>query len=139
MNIFNKHAPLKSKSIRANENPFMTKELRKAIMVRSKLRNKLNKKKTLDAKLTYNKQRNYCTSFLRRTKKEYYEKINPSDISDNKRFWKIVKPFFSEKVLTTDGITLVEDKDIYDDDAKVAEIFNIFFSNAVNNFKRRFR
>ena len=133
MNIFNRHAPLKSKSIRANENPFMTRELRKAIMVRSKLRNKLNKKKTLDARLAYNKQRNYCTSLLRRTKKDYYEKLKPSDILDNKRFWKIVKPFFSEKVVTTDSITLVEDKEIYDDDTKVAEIFNNFFSNAVNN------
>ena len=123
MNIFNRHAPLKSKSIRANENPFMTKELRKAIMVRSKLRNKLNKKKRLVSRLAYNKQRNYCTSLLRRTKKDYYEKLNPSDILDNKRFWKIVKPFFSEKVVTTESITLVEDKEIYDDDTKVAEIF----------------
>ena len=37
--IFNKHAPMKRKYIRANEAPFMTKELHKAIMKRSKLRN----------------------------------------------------------------------------------------------------
>ena len=43
----NKHAPLKKKFLRHNNNPFMTKSLRKQIMVRSKLRN------------NYNKNRNY--------------------------------------------------------------------------------
>ena len=133
MGVFNKHAPIKSKAIRANDNLFMTKGLRKAIMIRSKLRNKLNKEKSLSAKLAYNKQRNFCTSLLRRTKREYYGKLNPSDISDNKKFWKTVKPFFSEKSVTTDSIAIVENNKIYDDDEKVSEIFNDFFSNAVVN------
>ena len=47
MGIFNKHAPLKFKVVRANNNPFMTKDLRKAIMKRSKLKNEFNKKKKL--------------------------------------------------------------------------------------------
>ena len=33
-NIFNRHVPIKKKYIRANEPPFMTKELRKAIIKR---------------------------------------------------------------------------------------------------------
>ena len=37
MNVLNKHAPIKFKYVRANDGPFMTKQLRKAIMVRSKL------------------------------------------------------------------------------------------------------
>ena len=85
----------------------MTKELRKAIMIRSKLRNK-----TLSCKIAYNKQRNFCTSLLRRTKKEYYSKLNPKHISDNKTFWKIVKPFFSEKSVTTDKITIIDDNEM---------------------------
>ena len=35
----NKHTPLKRKYVRANHSNFITKELRKAIMQRSKLRN----------------------------------------------------------------------------------------------------
>ena len=108
MGIFNKHAPLKSKIIRANDNPFMTKEIRKAIMIRSKLRNQLNRKKTLSCKMAYNKQRNICTALIRRTKKEYYSKLNPETICDNKTFWKTVKPFFSEKSVTTDNITIID-------------------------------
>ena len=39
----NKHAPLKKKLLRHNINSFMTKNLRKQIMVRSKLRNNYKK------------------------------------------------------------------------------------------------
>ena len=38
-----KHAPLKTKLLRGNNAPFMTKELRKAIMTRSRHTNKYNK------------------------------------------------------------------------------------------------
>ena len=40
--ILNQFAPLKQKLIRNNNQPFTTKTLRKAIMKRSKLRNKFN-------------------------------------------------------------------------------------------------
>ena len=39
LNIFDKHAPIKQKYLRANEAPFVTKELHKEIMKRSRLRN----------------------------------------------------------------------------------------------------
>ena len=39
-------APIKKKLLRFNHNPFMSKALRKAIMVRSKLKNKYNKNRT---------------------------------------------------------------------------------------------
>ena len=38
-NIFNYHVPIKKKYIRANKAPFKSKELHKAIMKRSGLRN----------------------------------------------------------------------------------------------------
>ena len=131
--VFNKHAPLKFKFVRANDGPFMSKGLRKAIMLRSKLRNNLNKSKTQQANLAYKKQRNLCTSFLRKTKREYFANLNPSLISDNKKFWKTIKPLFSEKVTTSESITLIENEDICRDDGNVAQIFNTFFSNVVNN------
>ena len=40
MITLNKHAPQKTRFVRANNSPFMSKELYKAIMVRSRLRNK---------------------------------------------------------------------------------------------------
>ena len=40
MKILNRHAPMKKKFVRANEVPYMTKALRKAIMKRSELESK---------------------------------------------------------------------------------------------------
>ena len=40
LDILNKHAPIKKKFVRANQSNFMTGKLRKAIMKRSKLRNR---------------------------------------------------------------------------------------------------
>ena len=44
--IFNKHEPVRKKYLRANEAPFMTKELHNAIMKRSRYRNKFLKDKS---------------------------------------------------------------------------------------------
>ena len=40
MKTLNRHAPMKKKFVRANEVPYMTKALRKAIMKRSELESK---------------------------------------------------------------------------------------------------
>ena len=44
LEILNKIAPVKVKFLRFNNNGFMTKSLRKAIMLRSRLKNNFNKK-----------------------------------------------------------------------------------------------
>ena len=64
----NRHAPLKKKILRHNNNCFMTKELRKAIMLRSKLKNIFNKNKTHFNWQKYKHQRNFCLNLLRKTK-----------------------------------------------------------------------
>ena len=46
--ILEKHIPIKKKYVRAIDGAFMNKELRKAIMHRSKLRNRYNKNKTVE-------------------------------------------------------------------------------------------
>ena len=64
----------------------MTKELRKEIMKRSKLKNKYNKKRNHENWSLYKKQRNYCLSLLRKTKEAYFKKLNIKEIGDNKTF-----------------------------------------------------
>ena len=85
-----KHAPIKKKYLRANQGELMTKELNKAIMTRSRLRNKYLKDKSAASKIAYDKQRNYCVNILRRTKKKYFANTNISSITDNKKFWETV-------------------------------------------------
>ena len=76
----------------------MAKQLLKAIMYRSRLKNVFNKNRTPKTQDSYKKQRSFCVNLLRKTKKEYFRNINVNDINDNKKFWKTIKPFFSKKV-----------------------------------------
>ena len=57
-NLVDKHAPLKTKLARGNSAPFMTRELKKAIYTRTRLKNKLNKCPTNQNEKNYKKQRN---------------------------------------------------------------------------------
>ena len=88
-------------------------------------------KKTLESQVAYNKQRNYCTKLLREEKRNYFENIATSKISDNKMFWKTVKPMFPNKSVKRESITLVKDDKVLSDNLEVAETFNTFFSNIV--------
>ena len=132
-NILDRHAPRKQRHIRANQKPFMNKELHMAIMHRSKLRNRYLKDKTDKNRKKCNKQRNYCVGLSRKTKQEYYENLDITKITDNKTFWKTVGPYFRERFCDAQKITLIENDDIVTEDAKTCEIFNDFFSNIVKN------
>ena len=79
----NRHAPIKLRYVRANDQPFMTKELRKEHMKRSRLRNKYLKDKNDDNTEAYKRQRNKCVSLLKKT--TYFGNLNPSAICDNKK------------------------------------------------------
>ena len=73
LSVLDKHAPKKLKYIRSNNCNFMTKELRKAIMNRSKLRNKFLKTRNEESKRRFNRQRNFCVSLLRKNKRGFLE------------------------------------------------------------------
>ena len=58
--VLNKHAPIKVKILKHNNNPFLTQNLRKAIMHRSKFKNRFNKYRTYENWCNYKTQQNYC-------------------------------------------------------------------------------
>ena len=107
--------------------PFMNK-LYKTIMARSKLRNKFLKSNCLESKNNYKRQWNYCLP-SKRNKKYFYE--NPNLRADNRKFWKQVEPFFSDKTPYTSNITHLEENEIVFDNMACAEIFNNFLSKPV--------
>ena len=111
----------------------MNKTLRKAIILRSNLKNTYLKKRNNTNWSNYKKQRNFCTNLLRTTKKEYFSKLNIKEISDNKKFWKIVKPFFSDKGLNSGKMLLSENDQIISDGSSIAEIMNNYFINVTKN------
>ena len=86
------HAPIKKHYIRANQGPFMNKTIQKAVMTCSRLHNKFLKNKTQSKKLLYQ-------SFLK-GKKSFFENLDTKNITDDKIFWKTVKPFLANKSLS---------------------------------------
>ena len=67
--LLNKHEPRKEKYIRRNNKSFMTKACSKAIMQRTRFRNKFLKNPTDLNKVRYKKQKNCFVSLLRKEKK----------------------------------------------------------------------
>ena len=131
LQMLSKYAPMKQKTIRANESPFVNRSIKKKIMNRSKLKNKFLKENSEENRLAYNKQRNLCTSLLWKEKKAYFENLDTSKITDNKTFWKTMKPMFSKKCVTKESMTLVKDDEIVLESQAIAELFNKFFANIV--------
>ena len=86
LKIFDILAPIKKRFVWAYHGPFMTKELQKQFMIRSRLRNRFLFEKTNQSREAYNRQRNYCVDLLRKTRHDFYGKLDPKSITDNKRF-----------------------------------------------------
>ena len=125
-------APMKEKYVRANNSPFWNKRLNKALMTRSRLKNKHLKFPSVFNKKMFKKHRNFCVNLLRREKKIYYDKLDINCFTDNKKFWEHVRPFFSYKSKSSKNITLIEGEDIISDDQNVANTLNKFFGNSIS-------
>ena len=86
----------------------MNSKIHKEVMKMTRLRNKFIDSKADVHRIAYNKQRNYFVSLIRKEKKAYYSNLNIRDVTDNKTFWRKVKPLFSEKLNLQAKILLVE-------------------------------
>ena len=107
-NIADKHVPIKRKTLRGNQAPFMTRDLRKAIYNRSRLKNNLNKNQTNENRIKYKKQRNKCVSLRKKGIKSHFESITRDGIMSSKNFWNTIKPFITNKSgLTNNDIMLI--------------------------------
>ena len=130
-----KHAPYKTKYIKGNNKPFLTKDLRKAIATRSRLFNICNITKEPSDILKYKKQRNFVKKLNFVTKRNYYKNLDPKKLVFNKKFWKTFKPLFSNKSMSAEKLILVENDDIISDDFEIAGIMNTHFANITKPLK----
>ena len=105
----------------------MNKELRKAIMVRSKLKNIADTTNDPIDILRYKKQRNICVHLNRKSKREAMSKINVNRVENARTFWKVYKPFLSKKFTSDDNIILVE---IYNSIARIVYSLYGYISGA---------
>ena len=84
--------------MRFNHKPFINYEISKAITTRSRLRHRFLKSRSEKNRKLICKRQNKCVSLLRKSKKDYFGNVSQKNITENKCFWKTVKPFLSKKI-----------------------------------------
>ena len=102
-------------------------------MVRSRLLNKFRQDRTISSHVAYKKQRNICVKLLRKTKKDFFINLDVKLVTENKQFWKTVKPCLTVKTLKGERITLIENEKVVSDERELVKIFNEYLSNIVPN------
>ena len=131
--ILDHHAPLKTKIIRGNRAKFMTKELSKSIMSRSRIKNRYLKWPSLKNLLAYKKAKNLYNS-LNKEEKAYFEKAAENGIMCSEKFWSTVKPFLSSKCfINNNDITIEIDNKIIEDKSELAKTFNSHYVSIVKS------
>ena len=95
----------------------------------SRLKNIYNKYRTEDNWTNYKKQRNFCVNLLSKAKAEYFQILNVKDLSDNRKFWKNIKLFFSNKGLKSNKLMLKENNRLIIEEKESATVMNTFFVN----------
>lgn len=68
-------------------------------------------------------------------KKEYYGSIAEKNLSNSKSFFKTVKLFLSDKILSKEQITLIERSKVLSEDSDVAQSLNPFLASIVTNHR----
>ena len=133
MDTIDRHAPKKTRFLRGNHQPHLNKDLRKAIMKRSRLKNIANRTGSIIDYGKYKKQRNFVTNLNKNAKKLFFSKIGSDERNGCRDFWNHCKPLFSSKFSSpAEKILLIEDGEILNDENKVASTFNHYFVNITN-------
>ena len=109
----------------------MTNTIYKAIMTRTKLRNKfLGLKTRQESHIT--KKETFVFLLFEMQKKHFYENLDPNLITDNRKLWKQVKPFFSTKTPDCSKIILLEGNQIINENLACVKVLNNYFTGAVD-------
>ena len=120
------------KYVHANEAPFLTKELYKAIVKGSRLRNRFLKDRTENNQKNFKLQRIFCKKLLRTTKK-YCSLLNiKQNLLENNR--KTIISLFTKRPLKGEKFNFIENGKNISNDAELCNIFNGIFSNIISEF-----
>ena len=112
--------------------PFMTKELSKAIITRSRIKNKYNTWPSRENFIALKEIKNKYANLTKTAKKQYFAKSAENQPLTNKNFWNSISPFLTNKnVRNDDVITLNKKGQLINDELEVAETLNSHYTNIV--------
>ena len=115
----------------------MGKTLPKAIIKRTNLRNTFNKETSSKNWQNYKQQKNICSNILKSTKRNFFGNLNIDEITDNKKFWETLKPFFTDKCKTSSNNILMKKNETFNDNKKVSKTLNEYFTNIIKGLNLR--
>ena len=118
---------MKKRYIRTNDSTFMNRTLHKVFMLRTILKNKYDKNRTAENWDAFHRQRNLYVKLSRKAKGDLYNQTDISAVTDNKKFWKPVKHFISDKSSSKSRKTLAEEGNVVSNESDVAETFTNLF------------
>ena len=73
----------------------------------------------------------------KRKKKQFYSNLNTNILTENRTFWKTVKPFLTDKTNNTSRITSIEEERVISQDHLIAKTFNeCFISIPIKNMPK---
>ena len=112
----------------------MTRELRKTIMNSSILKKKYQDCFSRENFTSWRKQKNQCNKLCKKAKNNHPKNITKSNLNINNKFWQFVKPFLTNKgVFGTGFISIKKDNQFIDNGIELAEMFNSYYINIVEN------
>ena len=94
-----------------------------------KFTTKTNRKKALKH---IRNRKAFAADCIKKERTRFFNNLNPSFVTDNKLFWKTIKPFFSNKGNYRSQIKLAEKDEVLQDNDLIAKELNKFFKNAVS-------
>ena len=84
--------------------------------------------------MAYKKQKNIRVSLCGKSLKKHLKSITEKRININKSFWKLIKPFLTNKgFMGSNDITLVENNIVTTDQNTFASTFNKHYNNIADN------
>ena len=126
-NVLNKLIPLKEKFVRGNQAPCTTKQLRKAIIRRSKFESKHLKNRTIDSKSKFKKQNIFSSKLYKKERKQFFSDVELIKTTDHKLFWKTIKLLPSDRCVQSSTISLVDNGNVISEDSEFAKKFSSYF------------
>ena len=76
-------------------------------------------------------------NLLRKTKAEYFQNLNTRDFSDNRKLWKTIKPYFTNKELNSNKLPLKEKGNPVSNEKQLATIMNSFLIDVTKDLERK--
>ena len=131
--VLGRHAPIKNKTIRDKHAPYVTKTMRKAIIIRKELQHRYFKNRSSENLQFFKRQRCFCSRLYKREKKKHFNNLDLNQITDNKLFWKTVKPLLSDKGVNTTKKNSLDGEKTVTEDKEAAKTLSYYFSTAVNS------